>query len=238
MLSDQPIFGVLVEDHASEQTPHVEDGESISDLQWFSIDALKAHVVRGMIRCGVTLAALSYVFAAEGTLQCFIGEREKCWSSLTGLHPKLTTLPEFMESVHAQMWEAGVEWTGMRLDSVSYFAGSESEFKALAKTLDSTASRLRNNQRTMREGQVGTTWDLGDRQVELLGVKVVRILVNTVETACATSGFYGVFLVSEESASVLKNRYPRVSWERSSVSDVARFSLKNASVTVYCGATM
>lgn len=70
-LTDIPVYAVLV--RQDEIVNDVRDeAEVIDGVQWLSIEELGHQVLEGHIRCGLTLAAVSYAFAARGRIAEFV----------------------------------------------------------------------------------------------------------------------------------------------------------------------
>ncbi|KAI0561315.1 NUDIX hydrolase [Gracilaria domingensis] len=73
-MTDIPVFAVLV-DHTSQVVDQKDGTEVIENVEWVSMEELGDFVMNGSIRCGLTLAAVSYAFAARGRIAQFIKER-------------------------------------------------------------------------------------------------------------------------------------------------------------------
>lgn len=70
-MTDIPIYAVLV--RQDEKVDDVKDeAEVIDGVEWLPIDELGNRVMGGRIRCGLTLAAISYAFAARGRIAEFV----------------------------------------------------------------------------------------------------------------------------------------------------------------------
>ncbi|CAN8071446.1 unnamed protein product [Agarophyton chilense] len=74
VMTDIPIYAVLV-DQAERVTDQKDEAEVIEKVEWVSMDELGDCVMTGGIRCGLTLAAISFAFAARGRIAQFIEER-------------------------------------------------------------------------------------------------------------------------------------------------------------------
>lgn len=70
-LTDIPVYAVLV--RQEERVDDVRDeAEVIDSIEWLPIEELGQRVMEGRIRCGLTLAAVSYAFAARGRIAEFV----------------------------------------------------------------------------------------------------------------------------------------------------------------------
>lgn len=73
-MTDIPVFAVLV-DPQEKVTDSKDEAEVIDSIEWVSMEQLGDYVLSGAIRCALTLAAISYAFAARGQIAEFVRKR-------------------------------------------------------------------------------------------------------------------------------------------------------------------
>eukprot|EP00177_Eucheuma_denticulatum_P004139 GFKZ01007512.1.p1 GENE.GFKZ01007512.1~~GFKZ01007512.1.p1 ORF type:complete len:235 (+),score=28.14 GFKZ01007512.1:368-1072(+) len=70
VMTDVPVYAVLV-DRERAAGERRDEAEVIEDVRWVSLDQLGEMVIRGEIRCGLTLSTVSYAFASRKRIEEF-----------------------------------------------------------------------------------------------------------------------------------------------------------------------
>lgn len=155
MLTDFPIYAVFVE--ADKPAKSEKDAnEHIEGLSWWTFSELRTKISRGDVRCGITLACLSYVFASDETLTSLV---------LEGISPDLLkghmrSIHEVVEEMALQMWELGVCTSGLELSNIIYVAESQKEHLNLQKLFGREKQACHREDDVVISGNVCSTFRL------------------------------------------------------------------------------